>query len=81
MTAMQLQLNAELFGALQVIAEDEGLMKKAVKSLKRLAAKKQAMDETEYVMSDAELDKIIKEGDAEIAAGNLKPIAIEDLWK
>lgn len=81
MTAMQLQLNAELFGALQVIAEDEGLMKKAVKSLKRLAAKKQAMDETEYIMLDAELDRIIKEGDAEIAAGNLKPIAIEDLWK
>ena len=26
MTAMQLQLNAELFGALQVIAEDEGLI-------------------------------------------------------
>lgn len=81
MKTMQLQLNAELFGALQVIAEDEGLMKKAVKSLKRLAAKKKAMDEAEYVMSDAELDKIIKEGDAEIAAGNLKPIAIEDLWK
>lgn len=40
MTTMQLQLNSELFGALQVIAEDEGLMKKAVKSLKRLAAKK-----------------------------------------
>lgn len=81
MKTMQLQLNAELFGALQVIAEDEGLMKKAVKSLKRLAAKKQAMDGTGCVMSDAELDKIIKEGDAEIAAGNLKPIAIEDLWK
>ena len=28
MTAMQLQLNSELFGALQVIAEDEVLMKK-----------------------------------------------------
>jgi len=39
------------------------------------------MDGTGCVMSDAELDKIIKEGDAEIAAGNLKPIAIEDLWR
>ncbi len=40
MTAMQLQLNSDLFGALQVISGDEGLMKKAVKSLKRLATKK-----------------------------------------
>ena len=38
MTAMQLQLNSDLFGALQVISGDEGLMKKAVKSLKRLAS-------------------------------------------
>ena len=81
MTATQLQLNSELFGALQVIAEDEGLMKKAVRSLKRLAAQKRATDETAYLMTDAELDRIIKEGDAEIAAGNLKPIAIEDLWR
>ncbi len=32
MTAMQMQLNAELFGALQTISGDEDLMKKAVKS-------------------------------------------------
>lgn len=80
MTAMQLQLNSELFGALQVISEDEGLLKKAVKSLKRLASKKRAMDE-EYLMSDAELDRIISEGEAEIAAGNFRSVAIEDLWK
>ena len=38
MTALQMQLNAELFGALQAISSDEGLMKKAVRSLKRIAA-------------------------------------------
>ena len=38
MTAVQMRLNAELFGALQTISEDEGLMKKAVKSLKRIAS-------------------------------------------
>ena len=80
MSSMQLQLNAELFGALQVIAEDEGLIKKAVKSLKRLATIKRAKDD-EYLMSSAELDQIIKEGEDEIAQGNLTPIAIEDLWK
>ena len=41
MTAMQ--LNAELFRELSIIAEDEGLMKKAVKYLKKLTAQKQAM--------------------------------------
>ena len=40
-----LQLNAELFHELSVIAEDEGLMKKAVKYLKKLTAQKQAKDE------------------------------------
>ena len=80
MTAMQLQLNSDLFGALQVISGDEGLMKKAVKSLKRLATMKLAKDATDNLMSSAELDKILKEGDEEIAKGNLKSVAIEDLW-
>ncbi len=78
---MQLQLNSDLFGALQVISGDEGLMKKAVKSLKRLATMKLAKDATDNLMSSAELDKILKEGDEEIAKGNLKSVAIEDLWK
>ena len=43
-----LQLNAELFRELSIIAEDEGLMKKALKALKKISAKKQAMDETEF---------------------------------
>ena len=81
MTATQMQLNAELFGALQVISEDESLMRKAVKSLKRMAASKRVKEEDEYLMTSAELDKIIKEGEEEIAKGNLTPIAIEDLWK
>ena len=81
MTAMQLQLNSDLFGALQIISKDESLMKKAVKSLKRLATLKIAKDAEENLMSSAELDRILREGDEEIAKGNLKPIAIEDLWK
>lgn len=50
-----LQLNAELFRELSIIAEDESLMKKALKALKRLSAKKQAMDETEYIMSSSQM--------------------------
>ena len=76
-----LQLNAELFRELSIIAEDENLMKKAVKYLKKLSAKKQTMDETEYIMSSPEMVRILREGDEEIAKGNCEPIAIDDLWK
>ena len=70
MTALQIQLNSELFGALQVISEDEGLMKKAVKSLKRIASQKQAKDAD--VMSMAELEDIVRQGKKDIAEGKRK---------
>lgn len=38
------QLNAEVYRTMGVIAEDEGLLRQALKYLKKLAAKKQ--DET-----------------------------------
>ena len=79
MTSLQMQLNSELFGALQVISEDEGLMKKAVRSLKRIASQKKAADEN--VMSMSELEEIVRQGEKEIAKGNIHPIAIDDLWK
>ena len=78
MTVLQMQLNAELFGALQTISSDEGLMKKAVRSLKRIAAQKVKSEET---MSMAELEDIVRQGDKEIAEGNFQPVAIDDLWK
>ena len=79
MTAEQVQLNAELFGALQTISGDESLMKKAVRSLKRIASQKQAKDEN--VMSMAELEEIVSQGEKDIAEGNFQSIAIDDLWK
>jgi len=79
MTAVQMQLNAELFGALQTIAEDEGLMKKAVRSLKRIASQKKAEDNN--ALSMAELEEIVRQGEKDIAEGNFQPIAIDDLWK
>ena len=75
-----LQLNAELFRELSIIAEDEGLMMKALKALKKITAKKQAMDETEYIMSSPAMVEILRQGDKEIAEGNFNPIAIDDLW-
>lgn len=76
-----LQLNAELFRELSIISEDEGMMKKAIKALKKITAQKQAMDETEYIMSSPEMVRILHEEDEEIAKGNVEPIAIDDLWK
>lgn len=78
MTVLQMQLNSELFGALQTISSDEGLMKKAVRSLKRIAAQKAKSEEP---MSMAELENIVRQGDKEIAEGNFQPVAIDDLWK
>ena len=76
-----LQLNAELFRELSIIAEDEGLMKKAVKYLKKLTAKKRAMDETEYIMSSPAMVEIIRQGQKDIEEGRGHVIKIEDLWK
>lgn len=81
MTPIQLQLNSELFGALQVISEDEGLMKKAVKALKRLASKKQALDETEYIMSSPKMVEILRQGDEDIKNGNFKVVTLDEIWK
>ena len=76
-----LQLNAELYRAMGEIADDETLMAKVLKYVKKLAAKKQAVDETEYIMSSPRMVEILREGEKEIAEGNFTPIAIEDLWK
>ena len=76
-----LQLNAELFRELSIIAENESLMKKAVKYLKRLSAKKQTMDETEYLLSSPAMADIIRQGQKDIEEGRGRVIKLEDIWK
>ena len=78
---MQLQLNSELFGDLQVISEDEDLMKKAVKYLKRLATQKRTMDETEYLMSSPAMAEILKQGKEDLQQGKGKVVKLDELWK
>lgn len=73
-----MQLNAELFGALQTISSDEGLMKKAVRSLKRIAAKKCSDDNK---MSLAELEDIVRQGEEDIKNGNFKIMTLDEIWK
>lgn len=76
-----LQLNAELFRELSIIAEDEGLMKKALKALKKLSAQKRAMDETEYLLSSPAMADIIRQGQKDIEEGRGRVINLEDIWK
>ena len=64
MTTMQ--LNAELFGALQTISSDESLMKKAVRSLKRIAAQRKS-DPTE--MTREEFYAKLEKGEEEYCQG------------
>ena len=63
MTAMQ--MNAELFRQLSIIAEDESLMAKAVKYLKKLTAKK----EDETLMTKEEFFRRVDEAREEIRQG------------
>ena len=73
-----MQLNAELFGALQTISSDESLMKKAVRSLKRIAATKTS---DENKMSLAELEDIVRQGEEDIKNGNFKIMTLDEIWK
>ena len=64
MTTMQ--MNAEIFRHMSVIAEDEGLMKRAVKYLRKLVAEKEAdptlMTEEEFFAKLDKAEESIKKG-------------------
>ena len=79
MTAFE--LNAELFRELSVISEDEVLMKKALKALKKLTAQKKAKDETEYIMSSPAMVDVLRKGDEDIKNGNFKIVTLDEIWK
>ena len=66
MTAIQ--LNAEIYEALSIIAKDESLLKKAAKALKRLATQKQ--DET--LMLEKDFFSKVDEAREEIKSGKCK---------
>ena len=75
------EMNAELFRQLSIIAEDENLMQKALKYLMKLTAKKQAMDETEYIMSSPAMVEILKQGDEDIKNGRGRVVSLDEIWK
>ena len=47
-----MELNAELFRQLSIIAEDETLMRKAAKAIRKLAQKKEEENGTEYISKE-----------------------------
>lgn len=68
-----LELNAELFRQLSIIAEDETLMQKAVKALRRLARQKETQaEETEYINKEEVLAGI-DAGLKDMIAGRTRP--------
>lgn len=64
-----MELNAELFRQLSIIAEDETLMRKAVKAIRRLAKEK---EEAEYI-SKEEILAGIEAGLKDVKAGRTTP--------
>ena len=60
-----IQLNAEIYRAMGVIAEDEALLKRAVRYLKKLAAQKQ--EEEDSLMTKEEFLARVDEAKQEIA--------------
>lgn len=76
-----LRLNAELFRELSIISEDEGMMKKAIKALKKITAQKRAMDETEYIMSSPKMVEILRQGDEDIKNGRGRVVKLDEIWK
>lgn len=59
-----LELNAELFRQLSIIAEDETLMRKAVEAIRRLAQQKEAQtEETEYISKEKEESESITDNE------------------
>ena len=72
------QMNAEILRELSIIVEDDDLMSKTLKYLKRLTASKRA---EENMRPKEELEEIVRQGDEEIKNGSFTVMAIDDIWK
>ena len=76
-----LELSSELFRELSIISQDETMMQKAVKALRRITEKMQAKDATEYILSSPAMADVIRQGEEDIKNGRGEHIKLEDLWK
>lgn len=76
-----LELNAELFKELSIIVQDETMMQKAVKALRRITEQMRAKDTTDYILSSPAMTEIIRQGEEDIKQGRGKKINLKELWK
>ena len=51
------------------------------KELKKLTSQKEAMDETEYIMSSPAMVEILRQGQKDIEEGRGRVIKLDDIWK
>lgn len=79
-TMTALELNAELFKELSIIVQDETMMQKAVKALRRITERMKAKDTTDYILSSPAMAEIIRQGEEDIKQGRGKKINLKELW-
>ena len=49
--------------------------------LKKLTSQKEAMDETEYIMSSPAMVEILRQGQKDIEEGRGRVIKLDEIWK
>jgi hypothetical protein len=76
-----INLNQELFRQLSLIAGDEKLMRKTIEAIKLIVKQENEQSTTEMILASPEMMKILREGDEQIARGDVTPIKLEELWK
>lgn len=76
-----LQLNEILARQVSEISGDQNLLSKAVNAMRRILEEKRDRESMNAALSSPEMLQILKEGDEQIAKGNVKHIKIDDLWK
>ena len=69
MTASQARLNAQCFGALQIISQDEELMRKAVRSLQRIVDKVKPATDDPTLMTKEEFFRRVDQARGEYERG------------
>ena len=76
-----INLNQELFRQLSLIAGDEKLMRKTIEAIKLIVKQENEQSTTEMILASPEMMKILREGDEQIARGDVTPIKLEELWQ
>lgn len=75
-----IQLNEEIAKELASISSDEGLLRKVLAAIRKITVH-EADTTMEEALSSPAMLKVLRDGKAEIASGNVQTVKLEDLWK